>query len=401
MLRQFRGPTNGSTIGSMGSRKTGPRGVPPNPPRYLAQSETYPKRSRSTHGFVRLVYSLGFLLLSVNALAQSKSGTQLKERTTGESTLVVVDSVRIEGGTELSKDEQTLIADSLRGEVSHSDWLERLEVKATRQLQDDGFLDGTVAAKVESTKLLDGKRHVTVLVALTGNTRYLIQEVRWAGASIFSPAQLDDLSLLQVGDVFRHSALRKSMSVLHQAYGDRGYNEMYIVPQFQKFPEHGKVALYLEVVEGRSDERKHLQCRQYSIEDIQNNPYVPSPTYDPTIDAQMQIGRAQLEAQRINKKLLLIVGGQWCPSCRVLDQTFQRNPAISELRDSIFIVLHINVSEENDNECALRVYPKATGFPFVYVLDATGTLIGTEDTRDWESGDGYDPHGIESFLRKW
>jgi len=119
------------------------------------------------------------------------------------------------------------------------------------------------------------------------------------------------------------------------------------------------------------------------------------------IDGELQIARAQLEAQRTKKNLLLIVGGKWCGWCRVLDQTFQRNPATSELRDQIFIVAHINVSEENANECALSAYPKATGFPFIYVLDATGTLIATEDTRDWESGDGYDPQRIESFLKKW
>jgi thioredoxin-related protein len=115
----------------------------------------------------------------------------------------------------------------------------------------------------------------------------------------------------------------------------------------------------------------------------------------------MQIARAQLEAASPSKKLLLIAGGKWCGWCQVLDRTFQTNPSLTELRDKSFIVVHVNVSEENSNECALRAYPKATSFPFVYVLDATGRLMGTEDTRDWESSDGYDPHQVEAFLKKW
>jgi hypothetical protein len=190
--------------------------------------------------------------------------------------------------------------------------------------------------------------------------------------------------------------------LLRLAYAERGYGEIDLDPTFQKFPEHGKVALYLGVNEGqKSNQEKPLQCKQYSTEDIQKTPYVSSLTYDPQIEAQMQIARAQLEAARTNKKLLLIAGGHWCGWCRVLDRTFQTNPGLSDLRDKSFIVVHVNVSEENSNECALKAYPKATSFPFVYVLDATGRLMGTEDTRDWESSDGYDPRQIEAFLKKW
>jgi hypothetical protein len=48
-----------------------------------------------------------------------------------------------------------------------------------------------------------------------------------------------------------------------------------------------------------------------------------------------------------------------------------------------------------------KSYPKALGVPFIYVLDSAGTLLATENTRDWESGDGYDSYRIEGFLKKW
>lgn len=351
---------------------------------------------------VILMHSLGFIFLSSSLLAQSKSEPKSKTEIAGQAVPSLVDVVKIEGGTELSTERKMAIAKSLQGEVVHSDWLDRLKEKATRQLQNDGFLDGTAEANVESSKLIDGKEHLTVVVSLTLGARYFIQQVWWTGSSIFSPAQLDNLSLLQVGTVFRVSALKESFTLLRQAYAERGYGEMDLDPTFQKFPEHGKVALYLVVAEGqKSNQEKPLECKQYSTEDIQKTPYVSSLTYDSRIEGQMQIARAQLEAARTNRKLLLIAGGKWCGWCQVLDRTFQSNPSLTELRDKSFIVVHVNVSEENSNECALRAYPKATSFPFVYVLDTNGRLMGTEDTKGWESSDGYDPHQIEAFLKKW
>jgi Thioredoxin-like/Surface antigen variable number repeat len=359
-------------------------------------------RSLFTRGVVALMYSLVFFLLAVTASAQSKPETPAQSVTPAESPTVVVDAVKIEGGEEISVDEKASIANKLQGETAHSDWLDKLKANAVRQLQNDGFLDGAADAKVEPIRLLDGKEHVTVLLALTAGPRYSIQTVYWAGASVFSTAQLENISLLRVGDVFRTSALRQTDSLLRQAFADRGYNQPLVVLQLQKYPEVGKVAIYMEITEGqKSGENKPLQCKPYSAEDIRNTPYVLSLTYDPKIDGEMQIARAQLEAQRTNKKLLLIVGDNSCGWCRILDQTFQRNPGTTAVRDKAFVALHVDVSEDNSNECALRAYPNAPSFPFIYVLDANGKLLGTENTVDWQSSDGYDPHRIEAFLTKW
>jgi Surface antigen variable number repeat/Thioredoxin-like len=355
-----------------------------------------------TRGVVALMYYLVFFLLAVIASAQAKPEIPAQSVTPAESPIIVVDAVKIEGGEEVSVDERASIANKLQGETAHSDWLDRLKANAVRQLQNDGFLDGTADAKAEPIRLLEGKEHVTVLLALTAGTRYSVSRVWWTGASIFSTAELENISLLRVGDVFRTSALRQTDSLLRQAFADRGYNQPLVALQLQKHPEVGQVAIYIEITEGqKSGENKPLQCKQYSAEDIRNTPFVPSLTYDPKIDGEMQIARAQLEAQRTNKKLLLIVGDNSCGWCHLLDQTFQRNLATTALRDRLFIALHVDVSEDNTNECALRTYPKLTGIPAIYVLDANGKLLGTADTTDWESSDGYDSRRIEAFLMKW
>jgi hypothetical protein len=347
------------------------------------------------------VYCFGLSLLAPAACAQESTPKHSDNRAS-EPFAVLVDTVRIEGGSELTTSEKAALTDSLLGESIKLDWLDRLKAKATRELHDNGFLDGRATVKVDSKQLFGEKEHVTVTLTLSPGARYYIKQIWWTGSSVFSPAQLDNLTLFRVGDVFRVSSLRGSDALLRQAYKEQGYDEMSFAPQFQKFPEKGFVLLYLEVMEGRkSEHQKPLTCKQYSIEEIQSTPYVQNLTYNPKDDAELQIERAKIEAQRVKKKLLLITGGEWCGWCRVLDQTFQRNPTIKDLRDKNFVVVYVDVTAGNNQECALNTYPNPPSFPFLYVLDETGKLLGTEDTRDWESSDGYDPRRIEVFLEKW
>jgi Surface antigen variable number repeat/Thioredoxin-like len=359
-----------------------------------------PSSARFARTFLTFVYCFALLLPAVEASGQSNP--QSKEDSIQNPPPVVVDMVKIEGGADLTADEHVSIKRSLQGEIAHSDWLDRVKANVTRQLQDDGFFNAVSEAKVESTALVDGKDHVVVSIVLTLGPRYSIQSVWWTGSSIFSTTQLDNLSLLKVGDVFRPSALSASNLLIRQAYADRGYIDAILTPQIRTDSKQAKVDLYLEVAEGhKSEAKKQLPCKRVSVEEVRNAPYTPSPTYDPKSDAQLQLARAQLEAQRTKKRLLLIVGGEWCGWCRVLEQTFQRNPALIEFRDSHFVVLHIDLSDQSAAECALKDYPKPPGVPFIYVLDSTGVLIATDDTKGWESGDGYDSSRIEEFLKKW
>jgi hypothetical protein len=347
------------------------------------------------------VWCLGVLFLAAGSFLEYRTPDQADAAARGRLP-IVVDGVRIEGCPELADSEKTLLAEGLRGESAHLDWVERLKAKATRGLQNDGFLDAQVTAQVESERRADTKEHVTVSLTLSCGARYSIKQIWWTGSSVFPPTQLNNFTLLRVGDIFRPSALLESDSLLRQVYKERGYEEMFLLSQLQKFPEKGYVTLYLEVREGpKSELKKQVSCKKYSTEEIQRSPYVPSLTYNPTVELQMQIARAQLEAQQLDKKLLLIVGGEWCGWCRVLDQTFERNQNLKVLRDRTFIVVYVDAAEEDNLACVLRPYTRPSSFPFLYVLNETGILVGTEDTVDWESSDGYDPTRIEFFLRKW
>src|SRR5690242_11837888 len=61
--------------------------------------------------------------------------------------------------------------------------------------------------------------------------------------------------------------------------------------------------------------------------------YIPVHTFDPDRDAATDIERAIAEARKTAKRVLLDVGGNWCPWCHMMDQFFQDNPDLLGLRD--------------------------------------------------------------------
>ncbi len=78
------------------------------------------------------------------------------------------------------------------------------------------------------------------------------------------------------------------------------------------------------------------------------------------------------------------VGGNWCPSCIVLDRTLQSDPVLHTLLARNYVLLHVNWSSDNENKPLLSRYPQAHGYPALYVLSPTGQLVVAEDTSVFE-----------------
>jgi hypothetical protein len=365
------------------------------------------KRHKVGRCFEALLY-LSLLSLVGVANAQTTPEPRDKDAKDAAFTPVVVETVTIQGSGDLSTDERAKIADSLKGEAYTEKWLKIITDKVTRRLEDEGFLGAVAKTTVHSLKNVDGKDHVAVSVDVEAGPRYTLSAIWWMGSSVFTTKQLDDLILPRVGDVLRLSSLGESDLLLRKAYAERGYSSASVNEMTQKYADNGKVTLFIKIFEGEkssegeSGSEKQPRCTTPTMDEIRKAPFTPrAVSYDPNIDAQVEIERAKLEAERTNRKVLLIAGGDWCGWCHVLDQTFERSVPLRQLRDQKFVVVHVNVSEQNGNACALRGYPAATGYPFVYVIDVGGKLIATSDARDWESPYGYNPARIEQFLKNW
>lgn len=123
--------------------------------------------------------------------------------------------------------------------------------------------------------------------------------------------------------------------------------------------------------------------------------------FDPKRDAAKDIANAVKKATKEDKRIMLDVGGEWCPWCHKLDEFFMTNKEAAKILKENYVVVKVNFSEENKNEAVLSKYPKIDGYPHLFVLDKKGKLLHSQNTGDLETGDHHDPDKVIPFLKKW
>jgi len=121
------------------------------------------------------------------------------------------------------------------------------------------------------------------------------------------------------------------------------------------------------------------------------------PARDPANDLQVAIAAAKRE----DKRIILDVGGDWCGWCRRLDALVDGDAGIRAFRDSHFVWMKVNYSEENENRGFLSRFPQAKGYPHLFVLDSDGELLHSQFTGVLEQGKGYDRDKLIAFLKRW
>lgn len=139
----------------------------------------------------------------------------------------------------------------------------------------------------------------------------------------------------------------------------------------------------------------------FNISISQNKDTTKVQIYDPKANPQSDLSISIKKAKKSNKKILLEVGGDWCPWCKKLNKLFNENKEIANLLNKYFIVLKVNYSKENKNQEFLSKYPKIEGYPHIFILNKNGELLHSQNTGDLESGDHHDPDKVIKFLKEW
>ena len=123
--------------------------------------------------------------------------------------------------------------------------------------------------------------------------------------------------------------------------------------------------------------------------------------YSIAADPYVQLEQAKGLARAGNKLILLDVGGEWCIWCHRLDDLFRSNQDLAAYLKEHYVLLKVNVSLENRNEDFLGQFPSVEGYPHIFVLNAEGTLVHSQNTGDLEEGKGHSKEKVMSFLKKW
>ena len=118
---------------------------------------------------------------------------------------------------------------------------------------------------------------------------------------------------------------------------------------------------------------------------------------DPYVD-----GRDALDlARATNRKVLIEVGGDWCSWCHVLDRFIRQHPDIESRLHQTFVVLKVNISDENDNADFMSAFPPANGYPHMYVTDSKGNILHSQDTAEFRENKKYSRQRFMAFFDRW
>ncbi|HXR57107.1 MAG TPA: thioredoxin family protein [Casimicrobiaceae bacterium] len=123
--------------------------------------------------------------------------------------------------------------------------------------------------------------------------------------------------------------------------------------------------------------------------------------FDPSRDAAADVAQAVATASAQGKRVIVDVGGEWCSWCHILDRFIASNADVRALIDAKYVWVKVNYSKENRNRALLSHWPAIEGYPHLFVLDANGRLVHSQDTSELESGKGYDKPRVVAMLRRW
>lgn len=131
-----------------------------------------------------------------------------------------------------------------------------------------------------------------------------------------------------------------------------------------------------------------------------------SQAFDPARDPAADLRAALAEAKGSGRRVLMDVGGDWCVWCKLLDGLFDRDTELASLRDRNFVLLKVHYDKKvNPNAAFLSQYPKVAGYPHLFVLDADGAVLHSQDTALLElpaGGEkGHDREKVKAFLEQW
>lgn len=151
--------------------------------------------------------------------------------------------------------------------------------------------------------------------------------------------------------------------------------------------------LKFEAMEQKTDFTKGLEWQQVLPRYSQG--YYPSANPDTDLKAARQLASVE------NKKILMVIGGDWCSWCHVMTRFFSENKQVRDLLLSKFVLLKINMSEENDNQEFLANYPEIKGYPHIFVLSASGELLSSVNTAALENGRSYSQAKFTELISQY
>lgn len=133
--------------------------------------------------------------------------------------------------------------------------------------------------------------------------------------------------------------------------------------------------------------------------------YQPLPIYSTSYDEQRDPFKDAVAAIKLakesNRNVLIEIGGNWCTWCHKMDAFLEKNPEIYQQLHSKYVLLKVNVSDNNDNEAFMKSLPPVLGYPHMYVSNSSGKMLLSKDTGEFLDNGQYSKENWLTFIDAW
>jgi thiol-disulfide isomerase/thioredoxin len=132
-------------------------------------------------------------------------------------------------------------------------------------------------------------------------------------------------------------------------------------------------------------------------------PIVISNPYDTSADANADVNAAFARAQTSGKRVLIDLGGNWCPDCIILSNVM-RLPEVAPFVEANYEVVMVDVGRFNRNlqiPARFGFTHRLEGVPFMLVADPDGKLLNAGNTATLDVAHAMKPQAIVDWLASW
>lgn len=113
-------------------------------------------------------------------------------------------------------------------------------------------------------------------------------------------------------------------------------------------------------------------------------------------------GKAAIElAGQTGRGVLIEVGGDWCGWCHVLERLIHEHPELDQALHDNFVLLKVNVSDDNANTEFMDGLPRLVGYPQLFVARGDGSVLHAQDPVEFVREGTYDTKLVLGFLQHW
>ena len=126
--------------------------------------------------------------------------------------------------------------------------------------------------------------------------------------------------------------------------------------------------------------------------------------YDEGADATAAVDAARRKARREGKRLLIDLGGNWCPDCRILAGTMAL-PEMDRFLNAHFVTVMVDVGRFDRNlqiPARYGVTSRLPGVPALMVVDPkTDRLLNPNNFSALSNARGMSPQALADWIAAW